>query len=453
MAYLTRRFCLEEAVDILNGNIKKIYFKYLSASFGSTLISSIYGIVDMAAVGQYHGPDGSAALAVFAPIWNIIYSFGLLAGVGGAVLFGAARGETGEQKQPNEYFTAAIIFGVILSAIAWTSIYFFNEPLLIFFGADELLLSLAQKYLMPIKFTVPIFVFTEILTSFLRNDNDPVLATVSVLAGGIFNVFGDLFFVFALDMGIYGAGLATAMGAVISILVMLLHFLRPGNTLRLVRPTAICRKLFHIAVNGFSTCITDVAMGIMTILFNRQIMRFLGADSLAVYGVIVNISTIVQCCAYSVGQASQPIFSVNYGAGKTERIRETLKYALYTAIAFGVFWMVSSLAVPNLYVRIFMAPTPAVLEIAPKIIRTYGLSFLLLPMNVFSTYYFQALMKPGISFAISMARGCIISGGLILLLPAVLSPMSVWYAMPVTEVAVAAFAAVQMVKSSRIGEK
>ncbi len=453
MAYLIRRFHLEEAVDILNGNIKKIYFKYLAASFGSTLISSIYCIVDMAVVGQYHGPEGSAALAVFAPIWNIIYSFGLLAGVSGSVLFSAVRGETGDQRKSNEYFSAAIIYGVVLSAIAWAAIYFFNKSLLLFFGADELLLPLAQRYLMPIKFTVPIFVFTQILTAFLRNDNDPALATVSVLAGGIFNVFGDLFFVFALDMGIYGAGLATAMGAVISLLVMLLHFLRQGNTLRFVKPTRIYHKLGKITVNGFSTCITDIAMGVMTILFNRQIMRFLGSDYLAVYGVIVNISTIVQCCAYSVGQASQPIFSINYGAGKTERIRETLEYALYTAVAFGVVWMVSSLAAPNMYVRIFMAPTKAVLEIAPNIIRTYGLSFLLLPMNVFSTYYFQALMKPGISFAISMARGCVISGGLILLLPAIASPMSVWYAMPVTEAAVAAFAAVHMAKSSRIGEK
>ena len=63
-------------MDFLNGRIKTIYFKYLSAAFGSALITSIYSIVDMAMVGQYHGPEGSAALAVVAPVWNIIYSFG-----------------------------------------------------------------------------------------------------------------------------------------------------------------------------------------------------------------------------------------------------------------------------------------------------------------------------------------------------------------------------------------
>ena len=73
-------------MDFLSGKIKTIYFKYLSAAFGSALITSIYSIVDMAMVGQYHGPEGSAALAVVAPGWNIIYSFGLLMGIGGSVV-------------------------------------------------------------------------------------------------------------------------------------------------------------------------------------------------------------------------------------------------------------------------------------------------------------------------------------------------------------------------------
>lgn len=76
-------------MDLLNGKIKPLYFKYLSAAFGSALISSIYGMVDMAMVGQYQGPDGTAALAVVAPVWNVIYSLGLLTGIGGSVIFSA----------------------------------------------------------------------------------------------------------------------------------------------------------------------------------------------------------------------------------------------------------------------------------------------------------------------------------------------------------------------------
>lgn len=80
-------------MDFLNGKIKTLYFKYLAAAFGSALITSIYSIVDMAMVGQYHGPEGTAALAVVAPIWNIIHSLGLLMGIGGSVLFSTIRGK------------------------------------------------------------------------------------------------------------------------------------------------------------------------------------------------------------------------------------------------------------------------------------------------------------------------------------------------------------------------
>ena len=83
-------------MDLLKGRIRPLYFKYLSAAFGSALISSIYGIVDMAMVGQYQGPQGTAAMAVISPILNIIYSLGLLMGIGGSVLLSTLRGESEE---------------------------------------------------------------------------------------------------------------------------------------------------------------------------------------------------------------------------------------------------------------------------------------------------------------------------------------------------------------------
>ena len=240
-------------------------------------------------------------------------------------------------------------------------------------------------------------------------------------------------------MGAFGAGLATAIGTVISIIVMLTHFFRKKNTLRLVRPTNLLRKFQKISVTGFSTFFIDIAMGILTILFNRQIMAYLGTNALSVYGVIVNISTFVQCCAYSVGQASQPIFSTNFGAGKGERIRQTLRYAIGTTTFFSILWTVLCLAIPNRFIRLFMSPTEEVLQIAPAIIRCYGLSFLLMPLNIFSTYYFQAVMKPKAAFVVSISRGLVISGILILLLPVVAGADSVWFAMPITELIVAIY--------------
>ena len=436
-------------MDFLKGNVRNIYFKYLAAAFGSTLISSIYSIVDMAMVGQYHGPEGSAALAVVAPVWNIIYSLGLLMGIGGSVLFSMIRGQKGDISHSNQYFTVSVMGSALLAAVVWLAVIFFDRELLLLFGAQEVTLELAQEYVYSIKFAVPLFLFNQMLSAYLRNDKNPALATASVLVGGIFNVFGDYFFVFTCDMGAFGAGLATAIGTAISFLVMVSHFFTKKNTLRLVKPQGLLRKTKEIVVTGFSTFFIDVAMGILTILFNRQTMKWLGTNALAVYGVIVNISTFVQCCAYSVGQASQPILSTNFGAGKGDRIRQLLKYTLGTAAVFGIIWTAVSLSVPNLFIRIFMSPTQEVLEMAPGIIRCYGISFLLLPFNIFSTYYFQALMKPTAAFVVSVARGLVISGILIYLLPMTAGAGAIWLAMPIKEILVAIYVVYFMVKYTR----
>jgi len=428
-------------MDFLNGNIKSMYFKYLSAAFGSALIGCIYTMVDTAVVGQYHGPVGTAALAVVAPCWNLIYSLGLLLGVGGGVIFSTRRGTGTGDGSEQQYFTASVIGAVVLALIAWGGIFAFEAPILTFFGADAELLPLAQEYLRPVRFVFPLFLVNEMLLTFLQNDKNPGLATLGVLSGGVFNVFGDIFFVFVCDMGIVGAGLATAIGAGISTCVMLTHFRSRKNTLRLVKPTHILRRLREIFVTGFSTFFVDMAMGILTVLFNRQIMAYLGANALAVYGPIIQVSTFAQCCAYSVGQASQPIIATNFGARKGGRIREILRLALGTTAFFGVFWTALSMACPKLYIRIFMAPTEEILAMAPAIIRTYAMSFLLLPFNIFSTYYFQAIMKPKAAFIVSVARGLVISGGLILVLPRIAGGNALWLAMPITELLVMVYAA------------
>lgn len=154
-------------MDFLNGKIKPMYFKYLSAAFGSAMITSVYSIVDTAMVGQYHGPEGTAALAVVAPVWNIIYSLGLLMGIGGSVIFSMRRGLEQNDGSENQYFTASVIGSVILSVLAWFGVIVFERPILTFFGADTSLLVLAQRYMRPIKYVFPLFLFNQMLAAFI----------------------------------------------------------------------------------------------------------------------------------------------------------------------------------------------------------------------------------------------------------------------------------------------
>ncbi len=155
-------------MELTTGSVRRLYFRFLSAAFGSALISSIYGMVDMAMVGQYQGPAGSAILAV----------------------------------------------------LSWAWIWLFERDVLLFFGADETLLPLAQAYLKPVKCVFPVFLLTQLLTAFLRNDGRP--------------------------------GLATAIGACVSLLVMASHFVSKKCTLRLVRVPGLFGKLRTIAVTGVS---------------------------------------------------------------------------------------------------------------------------------------------------------------------------------------------------------
>lgn len=435
-------------MELLTGKIRPLYFKYLAAASGSAMVASIFGMVDAMMVGKYHGPIGSAALAVFSPLWSIIFCLGLLSGIGGSVLFASNRG-SGNEEAAQQYFTLSVLYGIGLSAVAMLGIGLFQDPLFCFFGADEELLGLAKRYLKPILFAIPCCVFSNILSAYLRNDSNPNLATTAVIAGGIFNCVGDYVCVFVLDMGIFGAGLATAIGQYIGILFMLTHFFRKENTLRLVKPDCILRKLGSISVTGFSTAVTDLAMGIIGILFNRQIMKHLGADALAVYGVITMVAAFSQCLAYGTGQAAQPIISQNFGAGQAGRIRECLKYGLLTSAGMGIFWVIVMLAFPNAILNFFMTPTPSVSQIAPDILRAYGISFILLPFNIFATYYFQAMMRADVAMIASLARGVVISGSLIMVLPSVAGAGSIWYAMLITEIVVAAYCLWHMVKCTR----
>lgn len=260
-----------------------------------------------------------------------------------------------------------------------------------------------------------------------------MLATIAVILGGVFNIIGDYVFVFTLDLGILGAGIATVGSASISVIVMCFHFIKKNNTLKIVKIDKIFSKIIKIISSGFSPFFVDVSMGILTILFNNQIMKYLNNDALSVYGIIINISTFIQCLSYGVGQASQPIISINYGANKYSRIKKMLGYNIITCLIISIIWLSGIMIVPNGFVKMFMAPTKQVLEIAPKIIRTYAISFIFLPINVYSTYYFQSILKPKLAMVISLLRGLIISGFLILFLPFAFTGNSIWFAMPLTE--------------------
>lgn len=433
-------------MDLLNGDIKKIFFKYLAAAFGSTFTVSIYGMVDSMCIGRYHGPAGSASLSVAIVIWCTYCSLGLLTGIGGSILFSTWTGK-GDKNRANQYFTTAIALAAAIGLILTFFFSTYMEEILIFLGADDPdVLYAAVIYFEPLKYIFWIFMFNDMLAAFLRNDGDPLLTTVAVVSGGIFNVFGDIYFVFGLDMGARGAGLATMGAGIITFVILNSHFFKKKNTYRFVKVEAPFKKMLEVVKTGFAPCFLDLSSAMLTTIFNVRVSALLGTAAFAVLGVVSSVNSFALCCAYAVGQASQPIISLNYGAKKWNRISQTLKYAIVSAAVIGAAIYAVIFFAPNLIVTLFMTPTEEVLEVAPAILRIYCSSYILMNINIFATYYFQSIMEDRISFIVSVARGIAISGALAMVLPVIFGASSIWWAVPVTDIIVLTCVIVTMKK-------
>ena len=426
-------------MDLLTGAMGPLYRRYLFAAFGSAIIMSIYGTVDIIVCGQYEGPIGSAALSVIMPVWSVTISIGLLIGIGGAILMSTARGAK-EEGNGNGYFTVSLLSAIAIALLLTVLFLLFREEFLQLCGADAAIMPYAVSYVQWIIPAIPLFLVGQVMVAFIRNDGAPRLAMAAIVSGGVFNIFGDIFFVFTCDMGMAGAGLATALGQLIGVLILCGYLFSKSCTLRLVKVVAPCRLLTRVFAAGFAPFIIDISFGVTILLFNNQIMRYAGATELAVFGAVANVAILFQSLFYGAGQALQPIVSANAGAGQMDRVRAAQRWALITAGLLGVLFCAIVEAIPSPILCAYMDASEAVLAIGPAILRVYGLSFLFMGINVVAGYYLQAVLQTAKSLTISLLRGFILCALLVFLLPAVFGFSAIWWTMPLTELLTAAVA-------------
>jgi putative MATE family efflux protein len=421
-------------MNLLTDSVKKIYLKYLLFSFGSAIIVSIYSTVDAVVIGQYEGAAGSAALSCIMPMWSMFMSLSILVGIGGSILMSTSRG-SGNERRSDEFFTSCMIVACVASIALVFLFIFFRDDFLRFCGADEAILPLAMAYTKWLTYGVPFFLIGNVFAAFVRNDNAPQLATTAVVAGGLLNIPGDLFFVFGLDWGIAGAGFATSVSQVLACIILSTHFFSKSNKLHFVEiePAFLVKRTLLSLKIGFAPFIVDFSFGITVMLFNNQIMKYAGHTELAVYGAVVNVAILIQSIFYGVGQAVQPPVSENNGAHKTERVHSFLRLSLLTAGIMSIGFAVCAELFPAQILHIYMKVSSDVLAAGPSILRKYSISFLFVGINVVSSYYLQAVLKSVSSLIISLLRGCILCVPFILLLPAIGGVSFLWYAMPLAE--------------------
>ena len=424
-------------MDLLKDKIGSLYLKFLAPSLFSALVTTIYSFVDTIAIGKGVGTDGAAACAVIYPIMGVASLFGFLCGIGGSVRFGKARGE-GRMEKANAYYTASLILVLVLTALVWPFTALFSKEIFTLFGASSALMPLVLEYGDWIIGTFPAFILSAYFTCMVRCDGAPNVVMGAVIAGGVFNVFGDWFLVFPMGMGMAGAAIATAGGTVIQLFVLCAYLFSQKSSLTLVRPWKLTKAFFKSVTAGFSASVLEFAFIILTCILNNQIMRYGGETALAVFGVVLTCSGMFQHIFTGVGQTIQPIATTNFGAGQIRRIASLRRISELTVIAMGIVFMLSGILFPAQIICFFMDATPEVLSAAPGIMRIYFISFLFMGINIWATFYFQSILRTRTSTVLSLLRGLILSGLLLYLLPVWLGLDGVWWAMVLTEGIVAA---------------
>ncbi len=436
-------------MNFLKGDVKKIYLTMLLSSIGSTLVTNIYSTVDCVAIGHYAGPVGSAAISCLNPLWPLMLVFGVVTGMGGAVMMNTRRG-AGNEKDANEFFTLSMLISLIAASVIGITFLLFMEPLLYFFGARGEVLKFALEYAKPIAIVSPSFTLCMTASCFVRNDGEAILPTVATISGGIFNIFGDIFFVFdfGIGLGALGAGLATALGQLVSFFMIISYFFQKKCKLKFTKISRTGNKLLSIASVGASGGITELSFFATTVVFNKAIVENLGETHLAVYGVASTFFVLVCCFFYSTGSAAQPIVSANYGAGYSTRVKKTLKVSLITAGALGLFFFAFSEIFPTLILKMYMDTTPEALEIGPDIIRIYSSAMLLVGISVVSSYYLQARLMRIASSIISALRGVVLPIVFAFIIPIVLDYSAIWWAIPLAELITAIVAIAFLIRAS-----
>ena len=412
-------------VDLLKDSPQKLFLKYLVPSVSATMVTSIYILADSIMIGKGIGELAIAALNIILPLFNIFFGTGALFGIGGAVLFSVSMGN-GDPDRAKRYFTLATLFTAAFALCYLVVGNVFLEPILTFLGATDLTWHYAYDYARWLMVGAPVFAFSMLLQSFVRNDKNPKLAMVAVIAGGVLNTFLDWLFIYPMQLGMTGAIVASVIGTGVTCLILCLHFFRKECNLRFSFKKLRSRYSKEIVQYGASSFLTELSGGVLIFVLNQQALLYAGELGVTVYSVLTNSAYIVNAFSNGIAQAAQPIIATNFGAKAQDRIDALKGIGLRTALIAGCTFAALGLLFPQAVVYIFVHPTEAILELAPMAVRIYFIGFIGAALNIFFTSYFQATLQPSKALTVCMLRGLILSALFAYTLPLVLDIIGIW---------------------------
>lgn len=423
--------------------------KFTLPTIAMMIFTSIYGVVDGVFVSNCVGSDAFAAVNLIMPIIMILGSVGFMIGTGGSAIVSKTLGE-GKKEKANEYFSMlvylCVVSGVILSVIG----IIFTGPIAVLLGAKGSIAKDCVTYGRTVFFMLTGLFLQNAFQSFLVVAEKPKLGLFVTLLAGFTNMFLDFLFVYVLRFGVFGAALATGISQFVGSVIPIIYFAGgKNNVLKLTKCRFNKDIIIKTCINGSSEMVTNMSMSLVNILYNMQLMKYIGTNGVVAYGIIMYVGFIFvgTYIGYAVGSA--PVISYHYGAGNKDELKNLFKRSLTIIIVSSVVMTLIAEIIAGYLAGIFVSYDNNLLELTTEAIRIYAVSYLISGVNIFASSFFTALNNGVVSAVISFMRMFVFQIVMILLLPVVLGISGIWTAVIAAEVLSVVISVMFLVKNRK----
>lgn len=411
--------------------------KLLRFTFPSIIMmvfTSVYGVVDGFFVSNFAGKTAFAAINLIMPFLMILGGMGFMIGTGGTALVSLVLGQNNREKA-DRYFSMMIyltgFMGVVLSVVG----FLFMRPVADFLGATPEMMEDCVRYgRIIIVFTI-FFMLQNVFQSFLIAAERPKLGLAATVAAGVTNMVLDALFVGGFRWGAAGAALATGLSQCVGGVLPLVYFIRPNTSpLQLVKCKIELRPLLQACVNGSSELMSNISSSVVSMLYNFQLLKYLGENGVSAYGVLMYVQFIFVAIyiGYAVGAA--PVVSFHYGADNRTELRNMLRKSIILVCTASVVLTVLAFILASPLAQIFVGYDAELFALTRHAFHLFSFSFLLAGFNIFISSFFTALNNGAVSAAISFMRTLIFQTASVLILPLILGVDGIWWAITAAEI-------------------
>ena len=402
--------------------------KFTMPTIFMMIITSIYGVVDGLFVSNVVGSDAFASVNLIMPVLMICGAIGFMIGTGGGAFVSKTIGE-GNKKKANESFSMLIYLLIIVGLIITVLAVIFIRPISIALGAEDKILEGCVAYGKVLMLGIVPFVLQNSFQSFLVVAEKPKMGLAVSIAAGVTNMVLDFLLIYVLDMGISGAAAATVISQTVGGIIPLIYFIRKNNSpLRLVKARFDFKVIGQSCLNGSSEMFTNLSISVVNMLYNMQLLKYIGTDGIVAYGVIMYISYIFNgvYMGYSIG--TTPIVGYNYGAENKDGIKNLLKKSVIIILMCALILTGLAEMLSGTLSKIFVGYNKELLDLTTKAVRIFSLSFIISGFNVFASSFFTGLNNGIVSGIISFLRTFVFQIIMIFTLPLIFNINGIWMA-------------------------